>query len=225
MELADIIIELSKASGPSGFESGVREVAAGMLKHYMEEVRTDTMGNLIGVRRCGKAGAKKLLLDAHLDEIGMIVTHIEKGFLRFSTIGGVDPRMLPAREVTVLSEPPVFGIVSVLPPHILSGEEMDKSQSVQEMVIDVGMSQETAEKTIKLGTPIVFRGGAERFGEDCICGKALDDRACFATVLRALELIEGRRLDVDLYVMGSVQEELGYRGAKPVYLQSNLICV
>ncbi len=87
----------------------------------------------------GKENAKSLLLDAHIDQIGLIVTGYDKGFLRFRTLGGVDPRMLPGRELAVMTEPEIFGVVSCLPPHVQSGEEMGKSIPIKDMVIDIGM--------------------------------------------------------------------------------------
>ena len=96
---------LCRLDGPSGFERSVTTEAKQLLEPLMDEVWTDRLGNVVGVRRCGKPGARKLLLDAHLDEIGLVVTGIQDGFLRFGTIGGVDPRMLPDRELTILTDP------------------------------------------------------------------------------------------------------------------------
>ena len=108
MTTKERLYALCSLNGPSGFEHPVSNAAAEMLREVgMEEVTVDKMGNVIGVRRCGKPNAKKLLLDAHLDEIGLMVTGIEKGYLRFCSIGGVDPRMLPARELTILTQPPI----------------------------------------------------------------------------------------------------------------------
>lgn len=214
MGLREIITELCGISGPSGFETPVASRAKELLSERMDDVTIDVMSNVVGVKHCGRPGVKKLLLDAHLDEVGLIVTKTEKGFLRFAAIGGVDPRMLPAREVLVLTEPPLKGFVACMPPHVLSDDDMDKGQPIDEMLIDVGLCEEEAEKRVRPGTPVVFVGGAEALGEDCICGKSLDDRACFAIILRALELIEGKDIGVDLYVMGSAQEEIGLRGAK-----------
>lgn len=214
MQLADWMIKLSELNGPSGFEEPVSHVVQEALRQFMDAVSVDTMGNVIGLRRCGRENAKKLLLDAHLDEIGMIVTKADHGFLRFADIGGVDPRMLPAREVFVLAEPPVTGVITCMPPHALASEDMDKAFSRDDLLIDVGMGEEEAKEKIQPGTPVVFRGGAGRLGKDRVCGKALDDRACFAVILRSLELLKDEELGADLYVMGSVQEEVGLRGAK-----------
>ena len=131
---------LCRLDGPSGFERSVTTEAKQLLEPLMDEVWTDRLGNVVGVRRCGKPGARKLLLDAHLDEIGLVVTGIQDGFLRFGTIGGVDPRMLPDRELTILTDPPMLGVVACLPPHVQTKEDMDKSQLIQELFIDIGQS-------------------------------------------------------------------------------------
>ena len=199
---------------PSGFERPAAEVAAELLRPLVDEVSIDRLGNVIGVKRCGKPNAKRLLLDAHLDEIGLMVTGIQDGFLRFCSIGGVDPRMLPDRELTILTDPPLFGVVACLPPHVLTAEDRDKSVPISKLFIDVGMTQEQAEKAIPIGTPIVYRESCFPLGENQMCGKAMDDRSCFVCLLRAAELLQDRELDVDLYIMGSTREEISGTGAK-----------
>ena len=121
------------------------------MRPLMDEANIDRFGNAVGVRLCGKPGAPKLLLDAHLDEIGLLVTGIEEGFLRFRSIGGVDPRMLPDREVVVLSQPPVCGIVAAPPPEALAGDAAGKSIPISKLWIDVGLDQAAAEKAIPCG--------------------------------------------------------------------------
>ena len=205
---------LSAQTAPSGFEGPAAQAAAELLRPLMDEVSIDRSGNVIGVRRCGKPDAGRLLLDAHIDEIGLITVGIEDGFLRFRTIGGVDPRMLPNRELTVLTDPPIFGVVACLPPHVLKPEDSKNSIPVPELMVDVGMDQEQAERAVPIGTPMVFRGGCGPLGERQLCGKSLDDRSCFVTLLRAAELMGEAPLDVDLYVVGSVSEEFTAVGAK-----------
>lgn len=213
MDHEAILRRLCALSGPSGFEETVAKAAAELLRPLVDEVYATRLGSVVGVRRCGREDAPKLLLDAHLDEIGFIVTGHEEGFLRFAPLGGVDPRMLPDREVTILTDPPVHGVVACLPPHIQTAEEMDKSLPIKDLVIDVGLSQEEAEKRIPVGTPATYRGGCAPLGEDLLCGKALDDRAGFAVLLDVLERLQGKELNVDLYVLGSTQEETHSTGA------------
>ena len=214
MNMRETLERLSVLSGPSGFEHPVAELAVELLRPLMDEVSVDRMGSVIGVRCCGNPEAKRLLLDAHLDEIGLIVTGVEDGFLRFRAIGGVDPRMLPDRELTVLTDPPILGVVACLPPHVQKPGEDKKAIPLSDLRIDIGMSQKEAETRIPVGTPIVFRGGCTPLGKGKLCGKAMDDRSCFTVLLRTVELLAQKDLDVDLYLMGSTREEVSGAGAK-----------
>lgn len=199
---------LCTCTAPSGFESPAAAVAAELLRPLVDEVSIDRMGNVLGVRRSKTPGAPKLLLDAHLDEIGLIVTGVEDGFLRFRSIGGVDPRMLPGRELMVLTDPPLRGLVACP-----AGGDEDKSVPLNELYVDVGLSQEEAERAVPVGTPMVYRAGCFPLGEEQMCGKSMDDRACFVTLLRAAELLRDRELDVELHIMGSTREEVSGAGA------------
>ena len=199
---------LCTCTAPSGFESPAAAVAAELLRPLVDEVSIDRMGNVLGVRRSKTPGAPKLLLDAHLDEIGLIVTGVEDGFLRFRSIGGVDPRMLPGRELVVLTDPPLRGLVACP----AEGDE-DKSVPLNELYVDVGLSQEEAERAVPVGTPMVYRAGCFPLGEEQMCGKSMDDRACFVTLLRAAELLRDKELDVELHILGSTREEVSGAGA------------
>lgn len=214
LDIRNALEQLCAVGAPSGFERPAAQVAAELLRPLMDEVSVDRLGNVIGVKRCGKENAGRLVLDAHLDEIGLMVTGIEDGYLRFRSIGGVDPRMLPDRELTILTEPPIFGVVACLPPHVQTAADRDKSTPIAELYIDVGMSQEQAEAAIPIGTPIVYRESCFALGEKQVCGKSMDDRACFACLLRAAELLQDKELDVDLYILGSTREEVSGAGAK-----------
>ena len=214
MDMRNALERLSAQAAPSGFEGPAAQVAAELLRPLMDEVSIDRSGNVIGVRRCGKPNAKRLLLDAHIDEIGLMVVGIEEGFLRFRTIGGVDPRMLPDRELTILTQPPIFGVVACLPPHVQKAGDSKMSVPISELMVDIGMSQKQAETAVPIGTPMVFRGGCISLGDKQLCGKAMDDRSCFVTLLRVAELTQPAALDVDLYLVGSVSEEFTCLGAK-----------
>ena len=212
-QLREMLSVLCPLSGPSGFEASVALRAAELLRPLVDEVTVDRMGNLLGVRRCGIPGAKRVLLDAHLDEIGLMVIGSEDGFLRFRTIGGVDPRMLPNREITILSDPPLFGVVACLPPHVLQNGEENKAVAIPDLFIDTGLSQEEIAASVPAGTPCVFRDSCFALGENQMCGKAMDDRSCFVTLLRTLQLLQEKTLDVDLYILGSTREEVSHGGA------------
>ena len=214
MELIELTKALCALPGPSGFEAPVCSFLAEYVRPFSDEVRVDPLGTLLAVRRCGRPGAKTLLLDAHMDEIGLIVTAVEEGFLRFSGLGGIDPRTLPALEVRVLCpEGPVYGVVDTMPPHVLKAEDMDKVFELKDLRIDVGMTQEEAERRIPVGTPVVFAAGCAEMGEGLLCGKSLDDRSCAAILTKAYEDLTGKDLNLNLCLMISTQEEVGGRGA------------
>ena len=211
--MEEILRALCGVGAPSGFERPAVLAARELLEPLVDEIWIDRLGSLVGVRRCGKPGAKKLLLDAHLDEVGLVVTGIKDGFLRFKA-NGVDVRMLPDREVTILTQPPILCVVACLPPHVLSAEEREKAPEIKDLYVDTGLSQEEAERRIPVGTPMVYRTDFTVLGERQLCAKAMDDRACFAALLRTAELLRDQELDMDLYIVGSVCEETGGVGAR-----------
>ena len=213
MELRQIIEKLSAMYGPVSFEHEVTAWLAEQVKPFCDETYTDIMGNLIAVKKCGKENAPKMILDAHIDEIGLIVTGIENGFLHFATLGGVDPRILPALQVKVLTNPPIHGLIDSLPPHALKADEMEKPFDIEKLTIDIGMSQEEAEALVPLGTPVVFDVDPVMLGEHRLCGKSLDDRACAAIICKVMEQLADAELNLDMYSLFSTQEEVGGRGA------------
>ena len=226
MDLESVLIGLCSLAGPSGFEEPVAERVKTLLEPLMDEIRSDVMGNVTGVRRCGKEGARKLLFDAHIDEPGLIITGAEEGFLRFAALGGSDARVLPASGITIQTDPPIYGVVGVLPPHVLKKEDSEKAAKIEDLFIDAGLDQEEAVRNVPQGTPAVLAHGARRLLNDKLCGKALDDRAGLAAVILALEMLRDAPLDVDLYVMASVQEEVGRRGAAPgVFAIAPELCI
>ena len=213
MDLFETLKRLSELPAPSGSEEAAARAACALMAPLVDRVSIDRLGNAVGERDCGKPGAPRLLLDAHLDEIGFVVTGVEEGYLRFQTIGGVDARVLPGRELTLLTDPPLFGVVAALPPHLQTAEEMEKTIPLDQLRIDIGMDQERAAAAVPVGTRAVYRAECFRLGEDQVCGKALDDRACVTALLRTLELLKDVELDVDLTVLCSTFEETGGAGA------------
>ena len=222
--IAEILAQMCAAPGPAGFEQPVAEQVRELLARYMDETRIDVLGNAIGARRkfpslgevpptAAGRSPTKLLIDAHIDEIGLIITSSEEGFLRFATLGSVDPRILPATCVEILAEPPMHGVICAMPPHLVEKDEASKAIKIDDMYIDAGLSKDEAKKSVPPGTPVVLGNRPRRLGETSFCGKALDNRAGLTAVLRCLELLQDKTLDVDLYVMASVQEEVGTRGA------------
>jgi endoglucanase len=207
LDTKETLFALSQAAGPAGFENRAAQMAAELLRPLADEVTTDRLGNVLGRIRSKKAGEKPVvLLDAHLDEIGIMVTGEKDGFHTFHTLGGVDPRILPACEFHLLTDPVTPAVVACLPPHLLKAEDSDKAQKTEDLYLDTGGVP------VPAGTPGVFARQPFSMGSS-VSGKAFDDRACFVAILRALELIDREALNVNIIICGSAQEEIGGRGA------------
>ena len=232
MNTEDYLKLLCEAKGPTGFERPVAQVAAEAIKPFVDEVRVDTLANLVAVkyaepkpgkaakRSGGKAVADQstakrpaMLIAAHLDEVGLVVTGHEDGFLCVGQIGGLDQRVLPDRDLCIMTDPPRLGVMSVQPPHVLKAADMEKAIEMDELRVDVGLSQEEAVREIPIGTPIAFRTEIFKLGETRCGGKTLDDRACFAALIKAAELLKDKQLPWDVYFVGSTGEERGEGGA------------
>jgi len=212
MNLIETLSDLSRAHGPAGAEDQAAELAMTLLAPYVDEVSRDPLGNVIGRRVGNGPGAKRVLIEAHIDEVGFIVTGHRGSFLSLAPLGSIDPRHLPGTRLRVLSDPRRVGVVACLPPHLLSKGDMDKVTGFDDTVLDLGLTEEET-KQIPLGTPVVYDTEPLQIGETRFSGKAMDNRACVAAILLVLEKLP-RDLDIDLTVLFSVQEELGMRGAK-----------
>lgn len=195
----------------SGGEKTAHETVIKLLSEYSSDVRADDFGNVIGY--IGDESKPVLLLDAHIDRIGMIVSHIDdNGFLKVGKMG-VDLRTLLAQNVTVYGREKVRGIVSTLPPHV--AEDKDKAPKLEDIAIDVGMTKEQAEKVVSPGDLVVLEGFFSKLSGSRVCTPASDDRAGVAVILYALDLLkEEKDLPFRLAVQFSAQEEVGCRGAK-----------
>ena len=216
MSLAETIRQLSGLMGVSGDEFAVSEAAARLLAPYVDEVETDSFGNVTGRKRCGLPNAPKLLLDAHIDQIGLFVTHItEEGFLRF-VAPGVDQRMLPGSEIRLKTREgeELFGVVLAMPAQLQKPKERENSATSEDMLVDMGLTGLQAKRRIRVGDALTYVGGALDLDGGALTGPAMDDRACFACILYALELLQNQALAVDLIVTGSTREEAGLQGAR-----------
>ena len=217
---------LCETKGPTGFERPVAKIAAEAIRPFVDEVRVDTLASLIAVKRCGLENPRKMLIAAHIDEVGLVVTGHEDGFLCVGQIGGVDQRVFPDRDLCILTDPPLFGVMSVQPPHVLKAEDMSKAISMDDLSVDVGMSQEEAERAIPVGTPITYRTEGFKLGKTRYCCKTLDDRACFAALIGAAELIKDKQLPWDVYFVGSTGEERGEGGAPAAAFETGAdVCI
>lgn len=205
--------KLCETDGISGFEKNAANVALEMLKPYVDEASVDAFGNVVGYKYSKNKEAKTILLDAHIDQIGFIVTQItEEGFLRFSSVGGVDPRMLLATDVFVLGSKTLKGVICSMPPHLSTGG--NKSVPVSDMLIDVGYSKEQVEKLVRVGTPIIYGDEMTQLSKSTYTGKSLDDRAGVVAILHTLELLKDKDVDMNIVVVFSGSEEIGGVGSK-----------
>ncbi len=212
--LKNYLFELCGEQLPSGFEANAVG-AKNLLAPLVDECYCDRAGNVVGYRKSAMPNAKKILLDAHLDEIGLIVTKIdENGFIHFTNLAGFSPIILPAAQVTIRGIRPVFGVVASMPPHLLTKEDQDKITPMNKMVIDIGYSAERAKELIKVGDPIVLRQNCIELLGDRISGKALDNRAGVAVLLDVLATLNKMPLPVDLYTVFSAGEEFSGFGAR-----------
>ena len=210
MELFDILNALCNADGTSGNENGAAQAAAKMLNEYMP-ARVDALGNVVG--DTGVSG-NKILLDAHLDQIGFVVTAIDdKGFLKVAKVGGIDPVVLAAAEVTVHGKEDIYGVITSTPPHLSKGVDK-KAPEISDIAIDIGMSKEDAEKFVSPGDRITMNGELKKMLGNRVCGAALDDRCGVASIIRCLELLGDKLNELSVCVMFSACEETGSAGAK-----------
>ncbi len=211
MDLEKTIMSLADADGVSGDETEAAQLALSMLKEYTDDCYIKN-GNVIGHLGC-KGRKPHILLDAHIDRIGFVVTYItEDGFLKVSNCGGIDRRLLLAQPVTVLGREKVSGVICAIPPHLEKDES--KVPEMEDICIDVGMTKAQAEEKISVGDKVTFAARCEKLLGDRITGAALDDRCGVAAILKAIELVKEKTLHSEVTVMFSTQEEVGERGAK-----------
>ena len=215
-----LIGKLSLAFGPTGCEGEVEGLIRAELAGLPVELMTDRMGNLTA-HLAGPAGAPRVLLSAHMDEVGFMVTEIESnGFLRFATLGGIDPRVMVGRAVTLGDEKKrVAGVISAKGIHFQSAEERSKMPQLKDMYIDIGVSsREEAEQYVSLGDFGTFDTPFLPFGKEkaFLSGKALDDRVGCAVLIEVLRAVADKHLPLDVWFAFTVREEIGISGATVV---------
>lgn len=205
-----LIKELTDLNGVSGNENEVREYIISKIENLCDSYRVDSIGNVIAYKR-GSGSKQKVMLSAHMDEVGFIVSgHTDKGFIKFKAVGGIDDRILPGKKV-VIGKKKLSGVIGIKPIHQQEREERDKISKIKQLYIDIGAdSKEEAEKLAPLGEFIAFDSDFVNLGYDCIKAKALDDRVGCAVLIEALK----HSYDFDIYACFTVQEEVGLRGAQ-----------
>lgn len=210
-----LIKELSDLRGISGFEYRISDKIAEYFRPYADDVTVDTLGNVIAVKRCGKENAKKIMIEAHCDEIGLMVRDIDdRGFVTMAMVGGVDARILPSSEVVIHGRKDVPGVIGAKPPHLQEADEAKKASKLTDMAIDTGMNADEVKKYVSVGDSITLAQSVGELGGGQFSGKTLDDRAGVAALITTMKNLMKIKTDVDVYAVAAVQEEVGLRGAK-----------
>lgn len=211
-QLQEMLFRLCSAPGAAGREDGAAQVAAEMLS-FLPNVKIDTLGSVVAT--FGNPESKRhILLDAHLDQIGMLVTSVdENGFLKVARDGGMDRRVLPGSRVVVYGKETLNGIVCCLPPHLTDGGE-DHVPDITEMAVDVGLTKEEANELVQPGDVVLLPGEPRRLLGSRVTGAALDDRAGCAALIRCAQLLQETTLSCRVTVLLSTREEVGSQGAE-----------
>jgi endoglucanase len=214
LETLPLLKALSEAPGPAGREQNVCQVINTHWTSLVDEIRVDAMGNLIALKHGhGPAPRPALMIAAHMDEIGLIVTGIEREFLRIHSLGGIDRRVLLGLEVTVHGQRDLPGIIGTRPPHVLPREERRKVIEWHQVFVDVGLSPKEVKSLVRVGDHITIHRDVAELKNGLVAGKAMDNRASVAAVTLALAELQNRNHAWDVYAVATVQEEVGLKGA------------
>ena len=212
-----LLKEIAEVAGAPGHEQRVREIVLREIKPLVDEVTIDNMGNVYAIKK-GK-DKKRVMIGAHMDEIGFMVTHIDdKGFVRFHTLGGFDPKTLTAQRVIIHGKKDVIGVMGSKPIHVMSPEERTKLPKTTDFFIDLGMNKKEVEKIVSIGDPITRERGLIEMG-NCINCKSLDNRLAVFILIETLKNLKNKKVPFDVYGVFTVQEEVGIRGANVAALE------
>ncbi len=206
-----LLKNICETPGAPGFENGVRNLVLKEIENCVDDINIDNMGNVIALKK-GKDETKSVMIAAHMDEIGFIVTHInDKGFLKFHALGGFDPKTLTSQRVIVHGKKNLVGVMGSKPIHVMTTEEKNRVPKIQDYYIDLGLEKSEVDKIVKVGDPVTRERGLIEMG-DCINCKSLDNRISVFVLIEALKKI--KTPDFNTYAVFTVQEEVGIRGAQ-----------
>lgn len=215
MDTKEFLTVLSNGSTVSGHEYRINDFILSIFEKYSDEAVVDNLGNIICLKK-GENNSKspKIMLAAHMDEIGLMVKYIEKnGFIRFTNIGGIDPRTILGQEVIVHGKEDLFGVICSKPPHLQEVDEVNKAIKMEDMIIDLGYSKEELEDLISVGDVITIRRKFKSLQGNRVVGKALDNKAGVAAMYECAKELVNINHEADVYFVSTVQEEVGVRGA------------
>lgn len=207
----ELLKRICETPGAPGFEQRVRALVLKELEGLVDEVSVDNMGNVVAIKRGNER--KRVMVAAHMDEIGFIVNHIDDdGFLRFLPLGGFDPKTLSSQRVVVHGREDIIGVLGAKPIHLMKPEERTKQVPLQEYFIDLGMPKERVLELVRPGDPVTRDRALIEMG-DCVNSKSLDNRVSVFILLEALRKLRYTEVAYDIYAVFTVQEEVGLRGA------------
>ncbi len=207
----NLLKEITEVAGAPGHEQRIREIVIREVKPLVDEINVDNMGNVYAIKK-GK-NKKRVMIGAHMDEIGFMVTHIDDdGFVRFHTLGGFDPKTLTAQRVIIHGKKDVIGVMGSKPIHVMTAEERTKLPKTTDYFIDLGMDKKAVEKIVEIGNPITRERGLIEMG-DCVNCKSLDNRLAVFILIETLRFLKDKEVPFDIYGVFTVQEEVGVRGA------------
>lgn len=211
-----ILEQLSQANGISGKESEVTQFITKIIQPWTDEIKTNSLGSLIAIKKGESNHHPRLMISTHIDEIGFVVSAIEKGgFIRMEPRGGVDPKILPAQMLHILTQQgQIPAEVCTIPPHLLLSEERDKVMVYEKLLLDTGLDENEVKSRIRIGDPIVFAMPFQSLAGSKFSGKSLDNRASAVVSMKLLEALQRTKHQWDVCCVFSVQEEVGCKGAK-----------
>lgn len=215
MKTLDFLEILSNAHSVSGCEDNLNDVIIPIFEEYSDEVSVDKMGNIIACKKgMGEKDNPKIMIAAHMDEIGLMVTDIEEnGFLRFTSVGGIDPRTIVGQEVIVHGEKELFGVIGSKPPHLQDVDEQKKAIKIEDMTIDIGLNKEKAEEFVSIGDSININRKLISLENNRVAGKSLDNKTGVAVLLKTMKELKNIKHESDIYFVATVQEEVTMAGA------------
>jgi endoglucanase len=215
----DLLAKICKTPGAPGFEQKVRALVLEELEGLVDQVEVDNMGNVYAIKK-GKAD-KKVMIGAHMDEIGFMVTHIDdKGFIRFHTLGGFDPKTLTAQRVIIHGKKDVIGVMASKPIHVMTADERNKVAKLSDYFIDTGLTPEEVKDLVKIGDSVTREREFIEMGQ-CVNSKSLDNRLAVFILIEMFKNLKGKEVPYDIYGVFTVQEEVGVRGANVSALKIN----
>ncbi len=207
----ELLSQCCKIPGAPGFEQPIREFIIDQLDGLVDEISLDPMGSIIAVKK--GAEDQRVMIAAHMDEIGFIATHVdEDGFVRFHTLGGFDPKTLTAQRVIIHGKKDIIGVMGCKPIHIMTPEERGKALKTTDYFIDTGLPADEVKKIVEVGSPITRERELIEMG-DMVNAKSLDNRVSVFILLETLRALKSKKVPYDIYAVFTVQEEIGLRGA------------